>query len=174
MEISASRHPGIRSSAHEYELVAAVQSDVPVLITSESPAKRREWARFIHTQGVRRNGPFVEFDCGMWSATETGRHSDIATDHNHARDFRRFRDAADGTLFLDGIEALDRGAQAYLFSVIEASLHDGDGTSSNAVPSPRIITGASRSVFAAVVRGTFNESLFYRLNIIHLIFPSGS
>jgi DNA-binding NtrC family response regulator len=174
MEISASRHPGIRSSAHEHELVAAVHSDVPVLITSDFPAKRRAWARFIHAQSARRHGPFVELNCRMWGTTETGQHSDTTIDRKEAGDFQRFKDAAGGTLFLDGITTIGRGAQAYLCAALKASLHDGDVTSSNTVPSPRIITGASRSLFAAVARGTFDECLFYRLNVIHLILSSDS
>ena len=54
MEISASRQPGIRSSAHEHELVAAVQSEVPVL---RAPLRIASASRERERSGV--DGSFV-------------------------------------------------------------------------------------------------------------------
>jgi CBS domain-containing protein len=49
-----------------------------------------------------------------------------------------------------------------------------NATVSGGASEPRIITGASRSLIGGLSAGTFNEALFYRLNVIHLDFTRGS
>ena len=150
----------------------AVLWDVPVLITSERKDERSACARSLHARSLRRSGPFVEFDCGSHSTpvapgvvAGTGRRDGSAIQ-------RGFDEASGGTLFLDRIEMMGSTLQQQLFLLLE------EGALQRRVETPtgmrrvRMIAGASHALLSAVGTGCFDESLFYRLNVIHLDFTS--
>jgi DNA-binding NtrC family response regulator len=160
-------------SAHEQELSVAVLCDVPVLITSERKDERSACARSLHSRSLRGSGPFVEFDCGAQSTpvapgvfvAGTGRLDGSAIQ-------RGFDEAGGGTLFLDRIEMMGSTLRQQLFLLLE------EGALQRRVETPtgmrrvRMIAGASHTLLSAVGTGCFDESLFYRLNVIHLDFTS--
>jgi DNA-binding NtrC family response regulator len=80
-----------------------------------------------------------------------------------------FARAARGTLFIDCIRCLDAGAQARL-----AALMSEQSCRINGVAAPsgddrvRLITGNDRSLIADLAVGAFDDTLFYRLNIVHI------
>jgi CBS domain-containing protein len=156
-------------SAHDDVLMAAVEPDVSVLITSEGEDERRGCARTIHAQGARQGAPFVEFDCGSWRDPAEGRHAALRIDRDEVAAFRRrLREASGGTLFADRLEMMSDGVQAELFGVFEHTSGRSGVSVPNGARRPRILSGASRSLMGAIAAGTFHEGLFYRLNVIHL------
>jgi len=126
----------------EADLQCAVSSTSPVLITA--PAKlAEELATRIHRNGVNRRGPFLTVDCGRVQRPE---QLEVA-----------FQTAAPrGTIFLRDVDRLAPAIQTLLYVRI-------------APLSVRVIAATSVSLLCAAASGTFDESLFYRLNQIHLI-----
>jgi DNA-binding NtrC family response regulator len=73
---------------------------------------------------------------------------------------------SNGTLFLDCIEVMSRTKQQDLRCLLdEVACH---GNLSFPGGGPRIISGATCSLLTAISVGTFEETLFYRLNVIHV------
>jgi DNA-binding NtrC family response regulator len=153
------------SRVDECDWNAAACSNVPVLITSGRREERKGWARSIHQRGSCRDSVFVHFDCATeWAPRDAG----DSIGHFHAGEVRRaFGAAAGGTLFIDRIELLPPAGQRELFSQLEHGVRDDAGAFS-VQRRVRIITGASKSVLGAIVDGSLDASLFYRLNTIHL------
>jgi hypothetical protein len=67
-----------------------------------------------------------------------------------------------GTLVMDDVAALNAGEQTRLRRWLDES------------PRARIVSTASTPLFSQVVRGLFDESLYYRLNVILLRIAAGT
>ena len=168
-----SSHTVEASETNERDCSAAVRSLLPVLITSAIQHERHGYARSIHGKGSRGMGPFVSLDCGLRKLARTARQpNDGAADDLAETVGDRFRRASGGTLFLDRVDMLTDEAQAKLLSLLdELALHRDPGAST-AGGKPRIISAAGLSLWPSVCAGTFNDCLFYRLNVIHLSLTS--
>jgi CBS domain-containing protein len=169
MESGVPCHANGLTEANEQGLAGAIRSDVPVLITSKDPDERGDCAQSIHIAGRRHSAPFVKFDCALPAQDDAGRHAIESVDDRAADLRRRFREALRGTLFVDRIEMMSQGGQAFLMSMLAAKSRHEDAP----LLTPRIITGSNGSLLTAVAAGSFNEALLYRLNVIHLDFTDG-
>jgi DNA-binding NtrC family response regulator len=171
MEAGISRHVLVPFRANEEDLMIAVQSDASVLITSQRADERRNCARSIHVEGSRRAGPWVEFDCGAHHVLRADRRPTIREDDAVASELRRrFGAAFGGTVFLDRIDMMSNSIQGCLTFLLDEKIRHRDADVPDNRIAPRLVTGASASVLAAISAGTFSEALFYRLNVIHLDF----
>jgi CBS domain-containing protein len=80
-----------------------------------------------------------------------------------------FRRAAGGTLFIDRVGDLSACAQERLLSLLAGqSRRHNLATSADDDSGVRIITGSTRSLRADLAAGSFSDTLFYRLNVIHI------
>ena len=144
----APRLPG----AAEEEMRLAKQVDVTVLVTAENPHDREACARVIHAASRYSRGPFVIVSGKSLNA---GAEEIVSAD--------RLAEARGGTLFVDDVAELNAIGQAQLLSLVE--------TREAAV---RVVAGASRHLERERASGVFSETLFYRLNIIHVNLKEGS
>jgi CBS domain-containing protein len=143
----------LANEAIEIDLIAL--SSANVMVTASEADERLAWARRIHDP--RRDGPFV---VGRPSITGQIRAADVD---------EWFGRSAGGTLFIDDVGQLGPDAQARLSSLLGAQSHRispvtkraGDGR-------VRVVAGSHRSLGADLATGAFNETLFYRLNVIHI------
>jgi CBS domain-containing protein len=80
-----------------------------------------------------------------------------------------FTRAAGGTLFIDCVGHLGTNAQARLSARLdEQSRHVNGVTPLNGEDCVRVITGNHRSLHENLAVGAFDDTLFYRLNVIHI------
>lgn len=167
--MSRERQAEAASAVDECDWRAAAQSECAVMITSVDREERHGSALVIHEQGHRRHSVFVERDCGAGWPPVASTDPAVAIGLFQVHEIRRgFDEAGGGTLFLDRIELLFPVAQKELLSLMEVRSRDDVGKS------PRIITGASKRLLPAIVVGRLDESLFYRLNLIHLDFTTNN
>jgi CBS domain-containing protein len=139
------------------DLDLATCSTVNVMVTAREADDRLACARRIHECDAHCHGPFVAVLVAMDRLV-------CAADVDEW-----FSRAACGTLFIDEVGQLGPDAQARLSSLLSAqagcvcgaTVLDGDG-------GVRVIAGSARSLRADLAVGAFNETLFYRLNVIHL------
>jgi tetratricopeptide (TPR) repeat protein len=117
----------------------------PVLITGEPGTGRRSLAELIHEWGGRP-GAFVALDCS-----------------NLPTDWHQSRDAASGTLYLDGAGLLGLEEQKRLLGLVDLTR----------VSSPpfRVILSSDRDLSESVANGDFCASLYYRLSGVSLEVP---
>jgi DNA-binding NtrC family response regulator len=146
----------------DYDIPAAVRACVRVLITAEDADQRSLCAGLIHVTGISGNGPLIMFPSygdGRWDPSG---HSHTTGDGGTLR--RQFDLARGGTLYLHDIAALSGGEQRQLLTRLEEEAR----CSAGARPGVRVIAGASHHLDAERATGAFGESLFYRLNLIHV------
>ena len=145
---------------------AAAHCDVPVLLTGRREAVEALAYR-IHSFSSRRYGAFSVVDC---SAPERmvecllfngGRDVDSAIILRPRRDRRR----NGGTVLLQDIGKLSLGFQAMLAE----RLNEIRGIGKNEASSRRLIASTAEALWPRVEAGTFNDRLFYRLNVMHLV-----
>ena len=135
--------PGRVDPAGDIDLVLSSMVNAAVLLTGATSAERELCARLIHARGRRARGPFVTFSA-----------------HDHLN--RSFVAARDGTLFLADLDGLAPAAQ-------EALEHALDQVAAMPLESerPRLISGGA-AVWRLCQSCRFSNSLFYRLNTIHI------
>jgi DNA-binding NtrC family response regulator len=153
----------------------AAASDAPVLLTGEIGTGKETAARAIHAASARANRPFVTINCaslpahpnsGLIGLLPGGDPGWFEIDQGFAPQNEG------GTLFLDGIPDLPRGAQARLLQLI-----DGAGAATaNAPPwegAPvRIVSAGDVDILPLVRDGRFRADLFYRLQVLSIQVPS--
>lgn len=139
------------------EVSHAAGLDARVLITGNTEIGKEEIAQRIHSQSARCDGPFVVMNC----AEVRG-------------DLRELLARADrGTLFIDEICVLDAVLQEELLAFLETTeeVRRLEVSGADRSTGVRIIAASRRSLYHQVLAGRFNETLFYRLNVIHIVDP---
>lgn len=152
--------------AVEEELRLAARVDVRVLITAEDREVREMCARFIHGRSSRSLRPFVILSGKTAEvATTSSSMSPRVNLSESALSPRAFEQARGGTLFIDDVAQLGASDQILLCSWVEE--HAAPAADRRRSPF-RIIAGANGQLDHERRSGRFSESLFYRLNLIHI------
>jgi len=132
------------------DIQLAARTSAPVLISAPADCAEKV-ARTITAFASSWNGDdLLVVECGSESIAPL------------MADIRRRRDAsAPRTVLLREVHALPPSDQIEIASVLDGS---------TVVPSaPRIISSSSISLFDRVRSGAFDEQLFYRLNVMHIV-----
>ena len=160
-----------------YKLVARVsESRSTVLLQGESGTGKELIARAIHSNGPRRDKPFIAVNCGALPDTllesemfgyEKGAFTGAA-----GTKAGLFEAANGGTLFLDEIGELGPALQVKLLRVMqEHEVRRVGGTMSLKVD-VRIIAATNRDLEQLVKEEKFRDDLYYRLNVVRITLPS--
>jgi len=146
-----------------------------VLILGESGTGKELVARALHFLGVRREHPFICFNCGGFTeeliANELFGHEKGAFTGAFDTKIGLLEAAHRGTIFLDEIGAMPPSMQVKLLRFVqEHSLIRVGGIK----PIPldvRLIAAGNQDLKAAVKKKQFREDLYYRLNVVLIDLP---
>src|ERR1700728_1475876 len=154
--------------------VAAFDSNV--LILGESGTGKEVVARAIHEASPRRLRPFVPINCGAIPAelleSELFGHEKGAFTGALATRKGRFEIAESGTIFLDEIGDMNPTMQVKLLRVLQERVFERVGSCVSQRCDVRIIAATHRDLEQAILKGTFREDLFYRLNVVPIEMPA--
>jgi two-component system response regulator GlrR len=164
------RDPIMEPLLRNMEVAARVASNV--VITGETGSGKEVVAQALHRTGVRKNGPFIAFNCAAVPATliESELFGHVRGAFTDARENKPglFVRADRGTLFLDEIGEASPAIQSKLLRVLQEKEVLPLGATSSVAVDVRIVAATHRNLEREVAEGRFREDLFYRLHVIPL------
>jgi len=166
------------SAAMREALAAARQvaaTDATVLLLGESGTGKSQLARYVHYQGPRARGHFVEVHCAALPETllegELFGHEKGAFTGATQRKQGHLAAADGGTLFLDEIGEITAATQVKLLRFLQSRTFVPLGATQERSVSVRVISATNRDLAAAVREGAFREDFYYRLNVFAIEVP---
>jgi DNA-binding NtrC family response regulator len=146
------------------------QHDASVLISGEPGTGKELCARYLHSCGPRRGGPFI----GVGVAALLQENSAVelfGAEEGGKVQYGLLEQANGGTLFLDEVGDMDLAVQARLFSVLEGRSFLRVGGSVPVKLDVRIVAASHRDLAQAVQARRFREDLYYQLAVVPLRVP---
>src|SRR6478609_2359075 len=180
-EVMAFRHerqiigdsPAIRRV--QLTVATAAPTRATVLLEGESGTGKELFARTIHAQSDRRDGPFIQLNCaalpeGLVESALFG-HEKGAFTGAIRRVEGAFERAHGGTLLLDEISEMRLDLQAKLLRVLQEQEFERVGGAQPIKVDVRIIATTNRNLAAYAAQGHFRQDLFFRLSVLPISLP---
>jgi two-component system response regulator PilR (NtrC family) len=167
------RGGGVENIYRLVQKVAATTTNV--LITGDSGTGKELVARAIHSNGPRKEKPFVAVNCGAIPENlieselfghVRGAFTGAVSDH-----MGLFKQADGGTIFLDEVGELPLHLQVKLLRVLQEKAFTPVGGNKQVKVDVRVISASNRDLRQEVEKGRFREDLFYRLNVVQVTLP---
>ncbi|HEX2690152.1 MAG TPA: sigma-54-dependent Fis family transcriptional regulator [Kofleriaceae bacterium] len=149
--------------------------DVTLLVTGPNGTGKTQLAHAIHANSHRRNGPFVELNCGAIpeGLIESELFGTMPGAFPGARRMSGKVEAAEGgTLFLDEIVEIPINSQGKLLQLLQSRQYHALGSNKLATANIRLIAATNVDLPAMVAAKRFREDLFYRINIVNIRMPA--
>lgn len=144
------------------------QHDTRVLFVGEAGAGKEMYARYLHSNSSRREGPFVDVSVGSISP-ENSAVEFFGREESNGKIYRGLLEQAHGgTLFLGEISGMDEETQARLLSALESSSFLRVGGSEAVRVDVRVMASTRINLEAEVTSGRFRQDLYYLLNVVTL------
>lgn len=156
--------------------VRAAKYDLTLVITGNSGVGKSMIARMVHRLSERRNGKFIDVNCGAISdsliESELFGYEKGAFTGASAQGKKGLFEIADkGTLFLDEIGEISMHLQVKLLRFLENGEMVRVGGIKSMKVNTRIIAATNRNLEEMVANGTFRSDLYYRLNVVPIRIP---
>jgi sigma-54 dependent transcriptional regulator, acetoin dehydrogenase operon transcriptional activator AcoR len=155
----------------------AAQGRTTILLTGESGTGKEVFARAIHAESERSNGPFIAVNCAaipenLLESELFGYEEGSFTGARKGGKPGKFLLADGGTLFLDEIGDMPPVLQAKMLRVLQDRVVERVGGVKTFVVNARIITATNRNLEDMVRTGHFREDLYYRLHVFPIHLPA--
>jgi len=141
-----------------------------VFLSGESGTGKEALARYIHAQGRRAGGRFVNVSVAGLARENPGAELFGIEDDGRVT-FGSLELANGGTLFLKDIADMDSSTQARLLSALENQAFLRVGGRDPVTIDVRIVASTRRNLAELVADGQFREDLYYHLNVLPLNVP---
>lgn len=150
--------------------------ETPVLIRGASGTGKELVARAIHFNSSRKDGKFVAINCSaipenLFESELFGHEKGSFTGADQ-RKIGKFQYAEGGTLFLDEIGDMPALMQVKILRVLQEKMFTPVGSNREFPTNVRIIAATNRPLEDMILKNTFREDLFYRLNVVPIFLPS--
>lgn len=147
------------------EVARVARTDAAVLFSG--PVHVRTLALKIHSRSGWRWGPFIAVDCSeSEDVVEEQLFALLESDAAVVSDGPRPALLQPGTIFLHEVGRLSKTQQVRLRDLLEAMPLSGGRRGRR-----RIMASSSESLLTRVMNGSFDDRLFYRLNVHHFVMP---
>jgi DNA-binding NtrC family response regulator len=150
------------------DLTLAARSDASILLTGGPEAARR-FAYQLHLASGWRFGAFTVIDCASGDPGLEQRLFDaLVDDRPRQAGVVLLRLVQAGSVLLQEINALPLPVQRQLAACLTDQLSCGSAGRSRR----RVMASSSEPLLERVLAGSFDDSLYYRLNVMHFFVPS--
>jgi Nif-specific regulatory protein len=151
------------------------KTDTTVLLNGETGTGKEVFARLLHKNSNRAEGPFLVINCGAIPEnlieSELFGHEKGAFTGATTRKAGLFEAAEGGTVFLDEIGELSMNLQVRLLRVLQESEVLPIGATTVLHINTRVITATNKNLLEEVEKKNFRMDLYYRLNILRIELP---
>ena len=152
-------------------------TDVTVLLESESGTGKELYAQAIHNASHRRKGPFLAINCANFSKdlleSELFGYEEGAFTGAKKGGMKGFFEAAQGgTVFLDEISEIELPLQSKLLRVLQERRIRRVGGMEEISVNVRVIAACNADLSRRVEEGEFRKDLYFRLNVFPLHIPA--
>lgn len=150
--------------------------DSTVLIRGESGTGKELFARAIHNESPRSNGPFIAVNCAaipepLLESELFGYVEGAFTGARKGGKPGKCELAAGGTLFLDEVGDIPLSLQSKFLRMLQERTIERVGGSKTIHIDVRIIAATNRDLEAMIISKEFREDLYYRINVIPIVLP---
>ncbi|MBX7149102.1 sigma 54-interacting transcriptional regulator [bacterium] len=146
-----------------------------VIIQGETGTGKELVARAIHENSVRKDKPFIVFDCSAVAPNliESELFGHMKGSFTGALKDRKgaFESANGGTIFLDEIGELTLDLQPKLLRALEQREIKRVGSTQSIQLDVRVLCATNRDLKEEVKKGTFREDLYYRFSVVKIQLP---
>ena len=150
------------------QVASCAGTDTTVLLTGETGTGKELFARAIHDNSKRANGPFIIVDCASLPSelVESLLFGHVKGAFTGATKEQRglVEQANGGTLFLDEVGELPIDSQKTFLRVLQEKTYRPIGHGKQLPSNFRLIAATNRSLEAMVDENNFRGDLYYRLN----------
>jgi sigma-54 dependent transcriptional regulator, acetoin dehydrogenase operon transcriptional activator AcoR len=165
-----------RLESHLATAKRVVARGTPLLLRAETGAGKEVFARAVHTDSPRGDGPFIAINCAslpetLIEAELFGYRAGAFTGAEKGGRRGKISQADGGTLFLDEIGDMPLALQARLLRVLDERMVTPLGTDEAKPVDFELISASHRNLADMVADGSFREDLYYRLAGIELQLP---
>ena len=147
----------------------------PVLIMGESGVGKELVAKAIHSEGPRRDAPFVVLNCaaipGELLESELFGYEKGAFTGASQKKLGLFEVANGGSIFLDEIADMSLQSQAKVLRVLQENEIQRLGGMEPIKVDVRVLAASNKCLKDEIEKGNFREDLFYRLNVVPINVP---
>ena len=165
--------PPIRRILQTVAMAAPTRASV--LLQGESGTGKELFARAVHDQSDRRDGPFIQLNC---AALPEGLIESVLFGHEKGaftgavkRVEGAFERAHRGTLLLDEISEMRLDLQAKLLRVLQEREFERVGGTTPIRVDVRVIATTNRDLALDAAHGSFRQDLYFRLAVIPIQIP---
>jgi DNA-binding NtrC family response regulator len=153
----------------------AASTDSNILITGETGTGKELIAELLHTNGPRREKPFIPINCAaipdsLFESELFGYERGAFTGAHHSKD-GKLKAADGGTVFLDEIGDMSPYGQSKMLRMIESREIQRLGSNFGTNVDVRIIAATNRNLENLVEENTFRKDLFFRLSVVSIHLP---
>lgn len=157
------------------QLAHCTGSDVNVVISGDTGTGKELFARAIHDNSLRANGPFVVLDCAslpdtLIESTLFGYKKGAFTGAN-SNSTGLIIKANGGTLFLDEVGELPLTTQKSFLRVLQERTVRPVGSTEEVQCDFRMVAATNRNLEEMTKEGLFRRDLFYRLQAYNIHLP---
>jgi two-component system response regulator AtoC len=153
----------------------AARIPVNVSISGETGTGKKLVAKAIHQHSERQKGPFVAVNIAAIPSelveSELFGHEKGAFPGASSRKIGKFEEANGGTLFLDEIGDLNPVMQSRLLRVLQEREMQRVGGTDTIKLNVRLVTATRKNLTEEVRKGTFRESLYFRIMGLPIVLP---
>ncbi len=150
-------------------------TDCNVVLSGESGTGKELFARYIHHNSRRLEGPFFAINCGAFTeellSNELFGHEKGAFTGAGTMKKGLIEMASGGTLFLDEITEMPPSMQVRLLRVIQEREVLRVGGTQPLKVDVRFVAATNRDIHDAIKTGHFRQDLYFRLNVVSLYIP---
>ena len=151
------------------------KTDASAMLMGESGVGKELFAKFIHKNSPRKDGPFIAINMAaipenLIESELFGFEKGAFTDAS-AMKKGQFELASGGTLFLDEIGEMPLNLQPKLLRAIQEREITRLGAKKSVKIDVRIVSSTNANLPAMISEGKFREDLFYRLNTVPVAIP---